>query len=239
MFYNIVGETENALKDSNAKPKDVVNIIHRHDAHFSYVAPREFFRELRKAQDMTDLFFELGEYWDPLNYFLLERLLLRPTTKNLFASHLMHVYDHLRECMVNYTKDMEFFRKHTDVNVYCSCVLKAKRPQQVPPGFRELVKKKDFKTLEDVERFRQELAADHKLVDFLVFLKKIETGSVILTFWIPKSPTFSGSVELETSEFGGGDSEGSSVDPFIIRDGVKVRCLLANSICFLRLLLAG
>ena len=81
--------------------------------------------------------------------------------------------------------------------------------------------KKDFKTLEEVEIFRQELAAEYKLVDFLVFLKKIEKSSIILTFWIPKCATVSG-LELDVSESGGGNNEGSSVDPIIIRDGVQV-----------------
>ncbi|CAI8024858.1 Putative ankyrin repeat protein L93 [Geodia barretti] len=209
-----------ALEDSNADPRKVVNVIHRHDAHFSYV-PGGFFRSLREAKDVTDLFFELDEYWDPFNYFLLERLFLRPATRDLFAGHLKHVYDNLRECMVNYKKDIEYFRKHTDVTVYCSCVLKGKRSSEVPSTFRELVEKKDFKTLEDVEIFRQELAAQYKLVDFLVFLKKIEKGSVILTFWIPKCATVSG-LELDVSESDGGNNEGSSVDPIIIRDRVQV-----------------
>ena len=219
----MVGKTQKALEDSNADPRKVVNVIHRHDAHFSYV-PGGFFRSLREAKDVTDLFFELDEYWDPFNYFLLERLFLRPATRDLFAGHFKHVYDNLRECMVNYKKDIEYFRKHTDVTVYCSCVLKGKRSSEVPSTFRELVEKKDFKTLEDVEIFRQELAAQYKLVDFLVFLKKIEKGSVILTFWIPKCATVSG-LELDVSESGGGNNGGSSVDPIIIRDGVQVGCL--------------
>ncbi|CAI8035374.1 Ankyrin-3 [Geodia barretti] len=218
-FNYMVGETQKALEDSNADPRKVVNVIHRHDAHFSYV-PGGFFRSLREAKDVTDLFFELDEYWDPFNYFLLERL-LRPATRDLFASHLMHVYDTLRECMDKYKKEMEYFRKHTDVTVYCSCVLKGRRSSEVPSTYKELVVKKDFKTLEDVEIFRQELAAQYKLVDFLVFLKKIEKGSVILTFWIPKCATVSG-LELDLSESGGGNNGGSSVDPIIIRDGVQV-----------------
>ena len=52
----------------------------------------------------------------------------------------------------------------------------------------------------------------------------IEKGSVILTFWIPKCATVSG-LELDISESGGGNNEGSSVDPIIIRDGVQVGCL--------------
>ena len=65
-FNYMVRETQKSLEDSNADPRKVVNVIHLHDAHFSYV-PDGFFRSLRKAPDVTDLFFELGEYWDPFN----------------------------------------------------------------------------------------------------------------------------------------------------------------------------
>ena len=221
-FNDMVGEMQNGLEDSNADPRRVVNIIHRRDAHFRYL-PDEVFMPLRKAPDVIDLFFELDKYWDMFNYFLLEHL-LQPATRKLFASGLMHVYDKLRERMDKYKKDMEYFRKHTDVTVYCSRVLKGGRSSEVPSTYKELVVKKDFKTLEEVEIYRQELAAEYKLVDFLVFLKKIEKGSVILTFWIPKCATVSG-LELDISESGGGNNEGSSVDPIIIRDGVQVGCL--------------
>ena len=217
-FNNIVAEIQKALKDSNADPREVVNILHRKDAQFTYV-PGDFFRSLRKLPDVIELFFELDEYWDYLNYFLLERLFLQPDTKDLLADHLKHVYDSLKECMLRYKESMEYFRKHTDVRVYCSLVIK-RRARSVPPGFKELVKKRNFKTLEDVEQFRQELAEEYKLFECLVFLKKIESGSVILTFWIPSCATEAG-IELEPGEPGGGN-EGSSVDPVIIKDGVQV-----------------
>lgn len=216
-FNDMVDRTENALEENDVKPKKIVNIIHRHDEQFSYV-PRDFFDSLRKLPDVNDLFYELDKYWDYLNYFLLERLLLRPATKRLFADD--RVYDELQQCMQQYKKHMEYFRKHTDVKVFCSSVIKRKENGQIPEGFKEHVLTRDLKTLEDVEKFRLELAAEYKLVDCLVFLKKIETGSVILTFWIPRCATVSG-VELALDD-SGGSNEGSSVDPIVIRDGVQV-----------------
>ena len=211
----MVDRTENALKGKDVKK--IVNIIHRQDEQFSYV-PRDFFDPLRKLPDVSDLIFELDKYWDYLNYFLLERLLLRQATRRLFADD--RVYDELHQCMQQYKKHMEYFRKHTDVKVFCSSVIKQKENGQIPEGFKEHVLTRDLKTLEDVEKFRLELAAEYKLVDCLVFLKKIETGSVILTFWIPRCATVSG-VELALDD-SGGSNEGSSVDPIVIRDGVQV-----------------
>ena len=214
-FIDMVDRTENALKGKDVKK--IVNIIHRHDEQFSYV-PRDFFDSLRKLPDVSDLIFELDNYWDYLNYFLLERLLLRQATRRLIADD--RVYDELHQCMQQYKKHMEYFRKHTDVKVYCSSVIKQKENQQIPEGFKEHVLTRELKTLEDVEKFRLELAAEYKLVDCLVFLKKIETGSVILTFWIPKCASVSG-VELALDD-SGGSNEGSLVDPILIRDGVQV-----------------
>jgi hypothetical protein len=213
-FNDMVTCAEKALQDSQAKPRAIVNILRRHDAHFSYV-PREFFSSLRQAPDVTELFFMLDDYWDPLNYFLLERLVLLPATRGLFADHLRYIYDGLKERMQKYKENMEYFRKHTDVEVYCSSVLLHKRNPQIPAGFKELVETRDLKTLEDVEKFRQEVAYEHKLFDCLVFLKKIICGSVVLTFWIPAGATPSG---LPVTEAFGDDSEGSSVDPIIITD---------------------
>ena len=219
-FNEMVDHVQNALDDSGATPKRIVNIIHRHDENFSYVSGG-FFDALRTAAEITDLFFELDKYWNYLNYFLLERLLLRPATKRLFASHLIPVYDDLHEKMLHYKAEMEYFRKHTDVEVYCTVVIKhMPKHQEIPPGFKELVHEKDLRTLEDVEKFRQELAYEYKLVDCLVFLKRIVCGCVILTFWIPKRAAVSG-IALWS-----GDNEGSSVDPIIIRDGAQV-----NKIC--------
>ena len=213
-FNNMVACTEDALEESKANPKKIVNIIQRKDKNFTYVSG-EFFDSLRTAVDILDLFYELDKYWDPLNYFLLERLLLRPATKRLFAKDLTDVYDDLYQRMLHYKKEIEYFRKHTEVKVYCSRVLKPK-PEDVPPGFKKLVKERDLETLEDVELFRQEVAYEYKLFDCLVFLKKIVCGSLILTFWIPSQATLSGMI------LGVGDDEGSSVDPIIIRDGAQV-----------------
>ena len=202
-FNDMASKTEKALHESKVDPRRIVNIILPHDANFSYV-PKNFFKKLKRVPDVTGLFSEFHEFWDPFNYFPLERLLLRGGTKGLFASHLVNEYDELHESMLQYKEHMKYFRKHTDVEVYCSSVIKHKwKDLKIPKGFKELVEERsNLKTLEDVENFRQEVAYKHKLVECLVFLKKIKYGSVILTFWIPVS-----------------SSEGY---PITIKDGVQV-----------------
>jgi ankyrin repeat protein len=202
-FNGMVLKTEKALHDSQVDPRRIVNIIRLQDANLSYV-PEDFFENFEGVPDVTGLFSKFYKFWDPFNYFLFERLLLRRATKDLFASHLVNKYYELHEFMLQYKEHMKYFRKHTDVEVYCSSVIKHKlEDREIPKGFKELVEERsNLKTLEDVENFRQEVAYKYKLSECLVFLKKIKYGSVILTFWIPVS-----------------SSEGY---PITLRDGVQV-----------------
>lgn len=212
-FNAMVTDAQDALDDSRANPRRIVNILHRHDAHFTYV-PHDFFDSLTAAADILDLFYKLDKYWDHFNYHLLERLILQPSTERLFAHNFKGVYHNLKDRMIAYKKEMEYFRKHTLIKVYLDAVPHPK-PKDVPADFKELIKKREFETLQDVEEFRQEVAYEYKMCDFLVFMKKIEAGSVIITLWIPKCAVLS---ELEVFD----NEDGSSVDPISIMDGVQV-----------------
>ena len=208
-------DTQDALDASGANPRRIVSIIRKHDAQFSYV-PREFFDSLNAAADVLDLFDKLDDYWDHFNYHLLERLILLPSTKRLFADNVKNIYDELRDRMNMYIEEMEYFRKHTAVDVYCNAVIHPE-PKSVPADFEERIEKCDFKTLQDVEEFRQRVAYEYKLREFLVFLKKIEKGSVIITLWIPKcAKSFVVQPEVQTEVLVKGD------DSIKIIDGVQV-----------------
>ena len=211
VFNEMVVDTQDALHDSGANPRRIVNIIRRTDAQFGNV-PRKFFDSLNAAADVLDLFAKLDNYWDHFNYHLLERLILLPSTKRLFAEHLKNIYDELRDRMNVYIKEMEYFRKHTAVDVYFNAVIHPE-PKSVPADFEERIGKCDFKTLQDVEEFRQRVAYEYNLRDFLVFLKKIQKASVIIT--LPKcAKSFVVQPELQT--------EVVDDDSIKIIDGVQV-----------------
>ena len=212
IFYDMVSCTENALQSSKADPRSLVNLIHHRDVHFTPL-PKKFSKSLEGAPDVIGLFSKFNDFWDPFNYFILERLLLQRATRQLFNEDLVRVYDELHECMLQYKTHMEYFRKHTEVKVYCSSVLIHNEKKKVPDGFKELVQKRDLKTLEDVEKFRKEVASKYKLSKCLVFLKKIVYGSVILTFWIPICATIPG-IGLDTGDFGS--------DSITVEDGAEV-----------------
>lgn len=216
-FNNIVGRTQNALEESNANPKKVVGILTRRDAMFKYCIPRDFLRQIRDVPDVTDLFFELDGYWDYLNYSPLEWLYKQSATRSLFSDNLIPEYECLREAMEKYAADMKFFREHTDVMVFCSLPISLS-DKEVPDGFKEVVRRENLRTLEDVEKCRRGIAEEYKLFECLVFIKKIEIGSVVLTFWIPSCATVDG-IEIEPSDE---NNDGTSVDPIEIQDGVQV-----------------
>ena len=209
-FNEMVLDTQDALQDSGADPRRIVNIIRLPDARFSNTPNRAFFDSLRVAADILDLFAELGGYWDHFNYYLLEQLILTRPAERLFAKGFKQEYSNLRERMIQYKEDMDYFRRHTSVEVYSRAVIQPK--QLIPEGFKEMIEKRDdLKTLHDVEQFRQEVAHEYRLFECLVFLKYMEPGSVIVTLWIPASAEPIGALrEVFHAE---DDDQGSSVDP--------------------------
>ena len=168
-FNEMVTCAQDTLHESKVDPRKIVNIIRRPDAQFSYV-PREFFDSLNAAADVLDLFAKLDDYWDHFNYHLLERLILLPSTKRLFADNLKKIYDELNDRMSRYIVEMEYFRKHTTIDVYCNAV---KHPElkSVPADLKRIFGKCNFKTLQNVEEFRQEFACKYKLQDIVMFWK--------------------------------------------------------------------
>ena len=175
--------TQDALYASNADPRKIVNFIRLPDPYFNYT-PNELWDPLKKAADAIDVFYVLNMYWDHFNYHLLKRLIEAPGIERLFSSLLKPLCNVLRDGMKCYVADVEYYRKHTSIEVYCQVV--PQRRQEVPKGFKEL--KHDLsnvKTLQDIEVFRREKADEYKLSECLVFWKNITLGSIIITLWIP------------------------------------------------------
>ena len=183
-FNHMVTETQNALKNSQADPRQIINIIRLPDAKMTYTPPKTFFDQFKEAADAVDVFGIFGGYWDHFNYYLYERLILSRSTETLFATSLRNSYYDLRRCMIQYRGYMDYFRRHTTLKAYCKFAIL--RNKNVPKGFKKHIKKQNFETLQDVEDFRQRVAYKYKLWECLVFVKKIKFGSVLITLWIPE-----------------------------------------------------
>lgn len=216
-FCEMVTDTQDALDESKVDPRKVVNILRLKDAQFTPTPPK-LFNALKAAADILDLFAELDDYWDHFNYYLLERLIMGSRTEKLFASGLKEVYHDLKKRMKQYLGEIEHFRTHTSIKVYCNAITQPK--QDVPKDFFEEIKecKSNLKTLQHVEEFRLEIARDYKLCECLVFCKNLKIGSIIITLWIPIHAELP--IEVEMSVIS--DEEGSSVDPFQYSDESQV-----------------
>ena len=213
LFNDMVTDAENALDKSETNPRKVVNILRLPDAEFqSRYEGKEFFDSLKAADNIIDLFGELNDYWDHFNYYLLDQLIGKRAIEKIVASCFKGVCIDLQNRMKRYVVEMEAFRRRTAVEIYHRVIPQPKRV--VPTDFVEVVKEcksSDMKTLHDVEMFRREFAHKCKLYEWLVFLKYIDIGSVLITLWIPKSVHLQPELEVFIGE---DDDEGSSVDPF-------------------------
>ena len=207
-------DTQDALDDSKASPKKVINILLLSDTEFSNRYEHGGFLDtLKAAADILDLFAVLNRYWDHFNYHLLEQLLTAPRIERLFADKSL--CQELQEYMKRYVEEMVDFRKRTAIDVYCKAVNQPIVP--VPDGFKRLVNKierTEMKTLQHVEEFRQKVAYEYKLHQCLVFLENIGLGSVVITLWVPQSVVLVDPLSEVGVFKDDGDNEGTSVDPF-------------------------
>lgn len=175
-FFDMVGDIKRALWESKDDPISIVGTLHISGGEFAPM-PLAILKSLEEAANMKRLLFKLDGYWDPFNYYPLAKIIMtRPSDG----------YDDLKKRMKCYVREMDQFRRHTYIEVYCKAFLSQTSRNKVPKGFKEKKwKKEDLRTLHDVEMFRREIACKHKLEECLVFCKHIGLGSVIITLWIP------------------------------------------------------
>ena len=215
-FKKMVRDTQKALRESKADPREIVSVLLLADAEFQNRYEKSgLFDSLLVAADVLDLFIKLNKHWDHFNYYLLEQLIAEPGIEEFVADNFIAVSRDLIQRMKHYVEEMEDFRRRAAVEIYCKVVHQPK--DEVPDGFKQLVKEyklSEMKTLQDVEEFRREVACQYKLYQCLVFLKYIELGSVKITLWIPLSAGLTClSSELELEVFSDDDdTEGILVD---------------------------
>ena len=137
-------------------------------------------KTLRKSEDHWELFGMLNFYWDYLSYDLLDQLIEELTEKNkAFLS--------IAGEMAVYKKDLQQFRKHTTLELFCLAE-PSTLDDDPPPGFRRMIVKFNWPktvTLEDVEVFRKRYACKYNLKECAMILNTIGTGSFTVTWFIP------------------------------------------------------
>ena len=184
-FQELVIDTQDALEDSQAPPQKIVRLLLLPDPDFkNRDEHKDILDRLKKETKVDDLFCSLNDYWDHFNYHLLEKLLTPPGIKRLVAD--TKIFDGLNDRMMHFIKDMEDFRTHTPLDVYCKVGVGRRVP--VPEGFRLLVTKhqsSEMRTLQDVENFRQKIAFEYQLSKCLVFVENIRYGCVEITLSVP------------------------------------------------------
>ena len=142
----------------------------------------------------TDLWARLGNYWDFLNFDLLEHVI------NKFGS------EELKKKMESYESDLQSFRKATRVCDFIACW--PVRGQAPPESeLREFVAKVDYSwdhcTLEDLDMLEGVITRKFFLPKFTLWLRGIKPGSVMITWLIPL-PFLKGlqeAIEGTSSEF--------------------------------------
>ena len=141
----------------------------------------EFFQRLesdiKKDTSIDHIWMKLSRYWDFLNYTLLENLVKR------FGDHT------LKSDMDNYVKRLKEFRSTTRVCIfakYCTKVNK-KLSEHDLQDFILKLKKKCWEecTLEDLENVKENISHKFFLPSFMMNLKDIQPGSIVVTWTLP------------------------------------------------------
>ena len=121
--------------------------------------------------------------WGYLNYGLLQ--------------HLVEIYgdEKLQQRMLKYTTSVESFRNETTLKVFWKASPDMKKCPEIAIKLRERLKLITFKhgnlddttTLNDIEKYHQDLAQEYSFPDFTIILADIEKGCVASTWLVPPS----------------------------------------------------
>lgn len=176
-FHNLVDRVRESVKDVPLDQfRNTITLLpaSMRDEHCKFL--KENIPQICKATNINEIFCWLNLYWDYLNFSLLE--------------YIVRVYGNaaMKE-MKEYAEEVKVFRNETPLNIFWN--VQPRRHVDIPPDLKEVISKHDEDwsnfTLEQVENFRQEFAAEYSLYKFAIVLAKIEMGSVIITWLVPSS----------------------------------------------------
>ena len=141
---------------------------------------KEFFEQMAKELDgestINCIWRKLGEYWNFMNYTLLENL-------------IHNIGDHsLKQNMKSYLSSLESFRRNTRLCDFAKhCPVVESRPSEVDLKEFVLHLKLDWETctLEQLEELKGHIIRKFLLPSFALILKKVSHGSLIVTWLLP------------------------------------------------------
>ena len=160
---------------------------------------KEFFTQLmdfvEKDTTIRKIWMKLSEYWDFLNYTLLENLVHK------FCDHT------LKANMKEYVKDLKRFRTETrlcEFTQYCNKIDKELPEHDLREFVVKLNQRWDECTLGDLEALKENITQQFFLPSFVVRIRSIRPGSIIVTWTIPTliaSALSENIKDIDTSEF--------------------------------------
>ena len=133
--------------------------------------------DLRRVESVEDVFLIANEYWDFLNYSLLQHIVNR------------HASAEVKKEMKEFAQKILAFRKETSLRGFSKA--NKRKPKKANDEFRKLVSEHNIDwftaTLEDVEQFRNDICSELSLFNFSLQLAAITTGSVVIIWLVPQS----------------------------------------------------
>ena len=141
---------------------------------------KEFFQQLKndleKDKTIEDVWIRLSEYWDFLNYTLLENLVHKFGDQSLNAS------------MNDYIKKLKEFRSSThvcDFAEYCTKINERLKKHHLQDIILKFNQSWEECTLEDLENLKENISHKFFLPSFVMNLKDIQPGSIVVTWTLP------------------------------------------------------
>ena len=167
-------------------------------------------KKLEKAKTIEAIFLIVDDYWDFLNYSILEHIIDR------------HASDDVKTKMAEYVEQIKSFRRGTRLKVF-SQVYKRK-PRNVDEKLRKLISTQKVNwstaTLEDAERFRNDFCSELSLFDFSLELAVVTQGCVEITWLVPESLVayIQKSVKLSSPTMRNHHISHLTIDGFVVYD---------------------
>ena len=155
---------------------DALTSLSPDDDEYHKLFLKDNVEKLYASSSNTVLFGHMNFHWNYLDPSLLE--------------HLTRVFslNEVKESMKSYKSNLKQFRMTTQLSLFCET--QKKKRVKLSPEFKEMVAEFELPkdaTLEDVEEFRQEYASHYNLHQCAMMIVKIQSGSFIITWFIPQS----------------------------------------------------
>ena len=153
----------------------------RSEMESSLMEKLRFISDAKSIDAIFDIL-NLSRLWSYLNSSLL--------------GYLVEVYgdDELQQRMLKYTTSVEAFQKETTLRVFWKATPATKKCPEIPSELRESLVQITVKhgnldpttaTLNDIERYRQDLAQEYSFPEFTIILAGIVKGSIVTTWLVP------------------------------------------------------